>query len=100
MRRLGFGGRGALRWVGRTRASRPGVAARLARGVGGGVGWASWATGARGARWASREGKEGMGLFLFFLSYIFIFCSFLFSPRFQIEFLIKRMLHKITHQTK
>jgi hypothetical protein len=36
-----------------------------------------------------------------FLSYSFlIFCSFLFFPPFQIEFPIKRMLHKITHPTK
>jgi hypothetical protein len=44
-------------------------------------------------------GEEVLGLFLF-LSYFFIFCSFLFSPQFQIEFLIKHMLHKITHETK
>jgi hypothetical protein len=43
-----------------------------------------------------REGKGRLGFYLF-ISYFFIFCSFLFSPPFQIEFLIKWMLHKITH---
>jgi hypothetical protein len=48
------------------------------------------------ARW---DVGWGPGLFLF-LSYFFIFCSFLFSPPFQIELLIKRTLHKITHSRK
>jgi hypothetical protein len=47
------------------------------------------------ARWAAGWGV-GPFLFLFF----FMFCSFLFSPPFQIELLIKRTLHKITHSRK
>jgi hypothetical protein len=47
------------------------------------------------ARWAAGWGA-GPFLFLFF----FMFCSFLFSPPFQIELLIKRTLHKITHSRK
>jgi hypothetical protein len=48
-----------------------------------------------------RAGLQGgvLGFFLF-LSYFFIFCSFLFSPPFQIELLIKRTLHKITQSRK
>jgi hypothetical protein len=51
-----------------------------------------------GHRAAERVGKAGLFLFL---SYLFIFCSFLlFSPQFQIKFHIKHMLHKITHPAK
>jgi hypothetical protein len=47
------------------------------------------------ARWAG-EGKGGMGLFPFLSYFLYI----LFFLLLQIEFLIKRMLHKFTHQTK
>jgi hypothetical protein len=56
----------------------------------------------QGSRWAGARGEREVrvGPFSVFLSYFLIFCSFLFSPQFPIEFLIKRMLHKITHQNK
>jgi hypothetical protein len=57
------------------------------------LGWTGWKEG------LGPQGKEGLGFFLF-LSYFFTFCSFLFSPPFQIKLLIKRMLHKITHSRK
>jgi hypothetical protein len=83
------------------------------------TGWASWAGAAGPLRPSKPEGAwkvgharsvgwlgqaarpswvegEGAGS-LSFLSYLFIFCPFLFSSRCQIEFLIKPMLHKITH---
>jgi hypothetical protein len=54
--------------------------------------------GAAGPRAGLVDGKAGP---FPFLSYSFlIFCSVLFFPPFQIEFPIKRMLHKITHPTK
>jgi hypothetical protein len=98
MRRLGFGGRSALRWVGRAREPAGGGRWAGARS-GGECGLGLLGHGReQGAVGPAGKGRDGP--FLVFLSYFFIFCSFLFSPRFQIEFLIKRMLHKITHQTK
>jgi hypothetical protein len=80
-------------------------------GGGGGAGGApgaskpegAWKVGhARSVGWLGQAARpswvegEGAGS-LSFLSYLFIFCPFLFSSRCQIEFLIKPMLHKITH---
>jgi hypothetical protein len=59
-----------------------------AQGGKGGAGWASWAADAKGeGGQVGQPRKEGRnGPFPILLSYFFIFCSFLFSLRFQIEF--------------
>jgi hypothetical protein len=111
----GVAGLGAERLCGMGRGTRGSGELELSRKLGGPV--RAGRTGVErhvGQRWAGkqasqwgrkswfgpgREGKGKAGLFLF-LSYFFIFCSFLFSPRLQIKFLIKRMLHKITHSAK
>jgi hypothetical protein len=78
------GGRGAPRQVGQVGRER------------------KWAGVGRRAEvgWQGDDLVEGKAGPFPFLSYFFIFCSFLFFPPFQIEFPIKRMLHKITHPTK
>jgi hypothetical protein len=67
MRQLGFGGRGALRWVGRAREPAGGGRWAGARSGVGKVRVGPPGPRARaGGNWASRERKEGMGLFVFF----------------------------------
>jgi hypothetical protein len=90
--------RARVRWGGAGGAARgSGLARALGQtammGQGRGSGCAGWAEGTLGCR-------VGCWAFFLFLSYFFIFCSFLFSPPFQIELLIKRTLHKITHSRK
>jgi hypothetical protein len=100
-------GRVARSWpraLGRGRGAGPREGrSALGRGRGrGGRGLVGWA--ARGER--GEESKLISFLFIYFLfpSFcLFLFpisSSFLFSSRCQIEFFIKPMLHKITHQTK
>jgi hypothetical protein len=101
---VGCGGAGRARWaetgeLGHRRGGQRWAAGR--RGEGEAEGW--W------ARPHEESGGRRQANFLFIYSFSFpsfglflfpISSSFLFSSRCQIDFLIKPMLHKITHQTK
>jgi hypothetical protein len=113
---------GLAAWAGaRLRASRAGGGARLvgragsararwaaaAAGSWAGERWAAWGSAGGGARWAERklgrgEDLEGLVSFiLFFISFLFLFLLFIYIlSTIPIEFLIKRMLRKITHSAK
>jgi hypothetical protein len=79
MQRLGFGGRGALRWVGLSRAGLLGVATGLARDVGGGgrCGLGLLGRGREGgASGPAGKGRKGWA----FSCFSFLFLYLLFFP--------------------
>jgi hypothetical protein len=84
----GLDARGRPRGAGPRALGGPGgKAAGLARARGkGGAGWASWAADAKGEGGPGGPAEKGGKEWAF--SYFFIFCSFLFSPRFQIDFFL------------
>jgi hypothetical protein len=90
-------GRGGRSSVALARAQE-GEGALVERGVGHARRLATRSRGAMGQ--AARPASEPPLGWAFFLYFLFIFCSSLFSLPFQIGFLIKCMLHKFTHQTK
>jgi hypothetical protein len=113
---------GLAAWAGaRLRAWRAGGGARLVGRAGSArAGWVAVAVGSwAGERWAAR-GSAGGGLggpreswvagrirkdwfllFSFFISFLFLYLLFFYIlSTIPIEFLIKHMLHKITHSAK
>jgi hypothetical protein len=73
----------------------------MGREAGRGTGVARWVAGAEAGSWAAGGEEEADFLFYLFIFFsLFLFISFPISSRCRIEFLIKPMLHKITHQTK